>query len=375
MVSIFRKYPFPEGFRTGIAIFLCLVLLISGCARSVPPVAAPTAEDGRLDARGYDFESAASLLSLNGRWDVYWQRLLTPGELAVKAGEPSVRVELPQAWHGAPEGEPPGSGYATYRLRLLTDEGHPPLALKMPMIRTAYRLWISGELAASVGVVAASAEAAVPKYEPRLVPLDDDADEYDIVLQVSNYSHRLGGVWTPLLLGSTERVEQQARRALSFNLIAIGSLLAMGIHHLGLVVLRRQELSSLYFSVFCLLLGIRALFIGEAAIYAFRRDFPWSLAIHIEYACFFLALPAAALFVRSVFPMETPRWLAVFPTAAGLCFTALLALLPAPYFTWEAVAYQVVITVAGGALLLLSAARRFAGGRAPGLRCSAPRCT
>ncbi|UUZ82328.1 hypothetical protein LJK88_49425 [Paenibacillus sp. P26] len=355
MVPISKNYYYYKGYKVFFAILLLvLAAVISGCQirGTVSSEDDPRAVDGVLDLRGYAF-GQKDIVTLNGMWDFYWRWPLTPGKLQ----------PIPRRAFICPYPNPgtrcsrgcrtiPAAGYATYHLRILLDKQTPELAVKMPTIRTAYRMWVNDMPVAAVGVVGTSPEVSVPQYAPKLIPLETEGDEtVDFTLQISNYDHRLGGMWTPLLLGTEEQMERQNRNMLAVDLLVTGSLISMGLHHIGLFVLRRKEKGSLYFAVFCLLLGVRALFVKESAIYSFVQDFPWLPALRIEYSRFFLAVPAVVMFVQSLYPAEVHRLPVRIVQGLAPLFEVLLFVLPAPYFTYEAPAYQMITILAAGYLI------------------------
>ena len=94
-----------------VAVFLALGLQ----QRSRPAV--PQAEAGVLDLSGWDFQRDGSV-ELGGTWPVFWGRLLDP-QAALEA-EPDGELPLLGTWNGRPVGglRLPGSGTATFRLRL-----------------------------------------------------------------------------------------------------------------------------------------------------------------------------------------------------------------------------------------------------------------
>ncbi|MCZ8514545.1 ATP-binding protein [Paenibacillus filicis] len=325
-------------------------------------MAKPQALHGTIDLRGYRFDKY-HVVRLDGTWDFYWQQLLTPGQINSGTDSPE-HVRMPYSWNEAGSGIKgiPASGYATYHLKILLDPGAPDLAVRVPLIRTSYRMWVNDALVAESGVVGASPEDAVPEYKTETVPIRLGSGSADITLQISNYHHRLGGVWKPLLLGTQEVVTRQERNGLAVDLLVIGSLLSMGLHHIGLFLLRRKEKSSIYFGVFCLLVGIRALFVNESVVYSFLPDMSWLTGIRIEYTCFFLAVPAVIMFTYSLYPKETHRNAVRFVQGAAFLSMVLLFALPAPYFTYEVPVYQ-LITIGASLYVLIGLGQALVRGR------------
>ena len=107
----------------------------------------PAAAQGVLDLSRHDF-SGGHVAPVQGEWEFYWDRLLTPEDFAPGKTPPAPTgwLALPGSWkgyrlHGRPLG---GFGQATFHLRLVT--GKPQhLALRLSDIQMAYRLWANGK--------------------------------------------------------------------------------------------------------------------------------------------------------------------------------------------------------------------------------------
>ena len=85
-----------------------------------------------------------------------------------------------------------------------------------------------------------------------LARIDSQGAPIDLVLQVSNYAYRRGGLLYPILLGLPDQLEQIHIRIWAWTMFLVGSLLIMAIYHLSLYFLKRKEASTLYFSLGCL---------------------------------------------------------------------------------------------------------------------------
>ncbi|MFC6232195.1 sensor histidine kinase [Paenibacillus allorhizosphaerae] len=292
----------------------------------------------------YHFQQQG-VLPLIGEWDFYWRQLLAPQQLTApieNVGPVPGKIEQPGSWNGLGDsGDIGGSGYATYHLQVELSDTTPILSIKIPYIRTAYRLWVNGNEVAASGTVGTGPKNAQAKYTPKEVDFHNNGRYIDIVIQVSNYDHRLGGIWNPLLLGTTDQVDRQIRTGAALDTIIVGSLFAMGLHYIVKFILRRKERGSLYFGGFCLLTGLRAAFVGEGIVYYFMPGFEWLSALRIEYACYYLSVPAIALFVHSLYPQETNRRVIRIIQWVAMLFAATL-ILPPPWFTYGPPVYQVI---------------------------------
>ena len=156
-------------------------------------------------------------IALDGQWELYWDRLLSPDDFKVGGAPPppSGFLTLPGSWKGViVDGRPlGGTGQATLRLRVrLPDSGEVPLGLRLYALSVAYRLWINGMPATASGRVGRDAATEEPRRSLELAQLPSGARELDLVLQISNYHFNRGGVTSPIILDSLDGLERDRLR-------------------------------------------------------------------------------------------------------------------------------------------------------------------
>ena len=237
---------------TWLWLVLWLLLFSAGCVRQD---VAPKAVGGVLDLRGVDSFAIGSL-ALDGQWRFYWDRLLSPEDLAgPNAPQPEGLFELPGSWRGRMYGgrRLSGSGQATFCLRLLLDPGAKAPALWLKDLQMAYRLWANGTLVAQSGIVGRSVQAETPQRSLRLAVLPSDTGTVDLVLQLSNHHFRTGGVPESIQLAPIGMLEKQRSQSWALALFFAGSILIIGVYHLSLFLVRRRFRATLYFGLYCLL--------------------------------------------------------------------------------------------------------------------------
>lgn len=268
----------------------------------------PKASNGSLNLTKWDFATDGIIL-LDGEWEFYWQQLLTPDDFSVTPFSLKTDyISLPRPWNGYAVGKKvlSGEGYATYRL-LLQAPRKTRYALKLLNASSAYALWVNGKKIASNGKIGINKQSMQPQYQPLIVAFDAQKTDIEIILQVSNFHHRKGGAWNSLELGSEQQIREKLRYWDYFNLFLLGALLNMGLYHLVLYALRRKDPSTLYFGLFCLVIGIRSLFYREMAITMLIPEMAWAEISALRYILTFSALPLFALFIQSLYPIETSK--------------------------------------------------------------------
>ena len=351
------------GARWGAAAALAVALLWppatpSKAAQGRPP----TAVRGVLDLSRWDF-SRDGPVRLDGQWAFYWQSLLEPTSLSTGGGPAPAHVRVPGSWRGQlVDGRPlPGEGYGTYRLTVRLPPNTGPLGLYVPYVRTAYRLWADGQPVAANGRVGTDRASSAPQYVPVVARFQPVGQTLELVVQVANFAHREGGLWRRLLLGLPEQVEAAAELRRERDLLLVGSILIMGLYHLGLWGLRRQEQAPLYLGLFSLVLVARILVTGDGLVLTRRVSaFPWELQLKLEYLGLYLGVPLFLRYLGCLFPDEVSRRAQAAAGLAGGLFSAVVLVTPVRLFSRSYPAYALIaaVTIVYMGWALVQAVRR-----------------
>lgn len=356
------------------AAVLAMMLVMGQAACAERRGAAPSVHKGRIDCRNWDIMTGG-LLDLSGTWHFHWKELRDSADIpstgVTRSGSYSV---VPGFWNYLLSDDAPigGVGFGTYRLDILLDErwkeGHgPALALMIPDIGTAYRLYINGILRCSGGVVGTSAATSRPAYWPAVVTVHPTGDRVEVIVQVSNFHHRKGGLWNRILLGPEEQVRSRREINLAVSLFLFGSIFIMGCYHIILFSFRRKDRAHLYFGLFCLLIALRTIFTGEYIILRMVPGMPWGLGLAIEYITVYLGATLFFMYFQSLFPRFFSEAVLRFMQALGGIFTAAVLLAPPSLYTYTMFPFQ-VLTVGVclyGVVAMYRALRRGAGGAIP----------
>jgi len=130
----------------------------------------PRVENGVLDLRQWNFAKDGPV-ALDGRWEFYWHTLLKPDDFA---GEhpPALNglIKVPGIWNGYEvNGEKiSGTGYATYRLKILLEKTDQELAFKFLDMAVAFSAYVNGKILLSVGIPGKTAESTRPQDKSTL---------------------------------------------------------------------------------------------------------------------------------------------------------------------------------------------------------------
>jgi hypothetical protein len=327
-----------------LCITLAHLLVIHAEAKQPPKVV-----QGVLDLREWDFHSDGPV-SLAGEWAFYWQRLVGPGELVDQGlAEKTRHIKFPGAWNGLRVGgrELSGTGYGTYHLVVLVRNTSDLMGLKFLTVGTAFSVWVNSRKVSSAGTVGTTPHASEPEWSPHVATFQDDRERWDLLLQVSNFHHRKGGVSADVRLGLAKDVAAERERGLALDLFLSGSIFIMAIYHLGLFALRRKDKAPLYFGFFCLLIALYSLLSGERYFVRIFPESSWSWRVRLTNLSSFMSVPFFLFFLRSLFPAEFKRGMLLFLGTAITLLSILVLVTDAIFYTRVIPAYH-AITLLGG---------------------------
>jgi len=300
--------PDRPGKVARLACWAVLALLVcAGAARA--GLDEPRAVRGVLDLSGWDW-SGPDALPLEGEWELYCGRLLTPGDFAgPNRPAPQGYLALPGD-HAAFVARCPGQEQAgaTLRLTLLPGEAPRLVSLRLFGLKAGFALWVDGVLMAQGGGLGMDRQDVANSRTglPMIVRLGGKPSEVVLQLAAPQYWER--DVYLPVSLGTADAVWSRQVRAWGLAAFFTGSLLVMGLYHLALFAWRKKSLSTLYFGVYCLLWMVNYA-CSDTSDWVLRLALPGVPASVVDPAAlisFFLSIPVGYRFFRSLYPVEFP---------------------------------------------------------------------
>ncbi|MDC7239938.1 MAG: 7TM diverse intracellular signaling domain-containing protein, partial [Spirochaetales bacterium] len=323
----------------------------------------PVAREGVLDLREWDFETQGSV-RLNGEWNFYWNRLLSTEE-ELSDFTPSF-ISVPGFWTKNKEHEAyPSRGYGTYHLKVLLPPEQNEMGLSLHDVETSYALFIDGRKRTGAGVVGRSEAESTPGYRSNTLCIGHGFSSLDIIIQVSNFQHRGGGLREVVKLGLSMDLQNQLKRNLAAELFLIGSIFIMALYHLSLFLFFNKNRTTLFFGLFCLILTIRTLVVGEMFAYELFPFLPWGVLHRIEYLTLFWSVPVFAMYIRAQFRDLYSRYVYHFAWISSSLYSLVL-LAPTSIYSRTVVSYEILALVIAAYTLyvILRAAhyRRFGAG-------------
>ncbi len=278
-------------------VVLITVQVFGGCTHQLSKIY-PKAEEGIIDLADLNFEN--EIAQLDGQWEFYRHQLISPQE--IEEGNITGYITVPGSWNKyiVDDNALSGDEFATYRLTFVTEKDE-RLALKIPRLHTSYKLWANGEMIVSAGTVGETRDIAVPQYLPQVTFFDAKKGNNEILIQLSNFHHRSGGILESIKIGNEKQILDLRYNNIASNILLFGCLIFIGAYHLALYLYRRKEPSSLYFGLFSVSVGIRTLLVGECFLIYLFPGFNWEIAHKLMTLTYYLGVPFILMFFQSLF--------------------------------------------------------------------------
>ena len=325
----------------GFLYLFFLLLTLTSCQSDKSPQL--RAHQGILDA-GFYFNREHASLYLDGQWEFYPGQLYWPEDFADVTTRTFINV--PGIWskeHDVLMEQP--LQYGTYRLRIV-NHGLPSMfSVRNNQINSSFRLFVDGKEVLSNGIVADVKEDAVPFFKPEVKNVYADADTLEIILQVSNFYQKKGGIIESPQIGTDSILQKNQLFNSGMSFLLIGSLLIMAIYHLGLFFVFRQDRSPLYFGIFVLLVSFRILVTGEEPLLLVFPNASWMLMARVEYASLYLSPMFFILFFRALFEEHVNGRLVIIYGIVAIIFTLLVVFTPPVVFMGSLVFYQAFLSI------------------------------
>ncbi|MEQ9374991.1 MAG: response regulator [Imperialibacter sp.] len=296
------------------------------------PLPGQVAHDGVANLTNWDLENEPTK-ALNGTWHFYPSQLI-PTSSGQQKPSPGI-IEVPVRWDQSDQY--PAQGFGSYELTIIkkTDV---PLAIRIPDVFSAYHLYVNGELLAKVGTPGKDAASSQPGRQVKLVPLGEiKVDTLRLIIHISNFTHTKGGIGKPLIIGSYDVLAQEKFLLGAYDIFLTGCLVMGCFFFLGLFFFGRQEKVALYFAIFCLAYSYRVIGTDNYLLHDLI-DMPYRLGIILEFSSLYICGYVFALYVKNLFPDDSPEVFLRYFSYFSLGWVA-LAFLPVSILSSINVAY------------------------------------
>ncbi len=241
---------------------------------------------------------------IEGLWDFYYGQLYENSEHLPSI--PDAQMSIPDYWVNeitTITGIKTAYGYGTYHHKITDLEPNTIYALlARESAGTATNIFANGEKIVSIGIVATTKENSKAVVRPYLVDVKSDSKgSIDLLIQVSNYEHRKGGLWKPIYFGDKESTYRLYDTLMGSSFFIIGTLLFLFVVNFIMFLLDRKNKSGLFLSLFLLSTILRLSTAGFCIFYAFVDEIPFAIQAKLEYVAMWSAPSAYLLMVCALF--------------------------------------------------------------------------
>jgi len=320
-------------------------------------------EKGVLDLREVEMD-VNSIYSLSGEWEFYWERLLAPdnypGEKEKGSG---ILVSVPSFWNSYEiEGRQlPAMGYGTYALMIILPEDyHNGTCFDIPVFDVAYNFFINDKLVRKNGTVGTSRNTEEPWYDPGRYCLIPEGDTIQLLVQVSNYHHRRGGFWKPVLVGGPTAIITKTENRSMFSYSTMGTLFFCIIFFSIFWLYARQNTLMILFAITALGILIRSVNTGLHFSNSVV-DTPWAWQIRMEYFGTYLAYLFGMFFLHKMFYRKYMKHILRANTALSILLIITVFVMPPRLFAYGMLIFQPLILLFLAHYIVLSFAGTIRG--------------
>lgn len=318
-----------------ISILLAMAALLSPLATAEEgtlAVADRPAQAGRIDAA--DWQWQARNLKLTGEWGFLWHQLLNTDQW--HQPQPPW-FDVPSTWdsEGSAGWSYPGQGFATFLLQVDNLPVGEELALFVPEVSTAFRLYANGALLAEGGRVGKQEQNTQPYSGDLIVPLKGfSSDSLRLILQVVNFHHDIGGPWQAMELGLREKITGEFYQTVIYDGLIATLMLVMALLLVFEYWVDPRDRTGLWLGAFALALGMRIGISDTAPLYwLLEQKLTWHWHLRLSYITMLVSPVFFLAWIHNAFPKDLNRKTSITASIPFLVSILICLVLPTDYFT------------------------------------------
>ncbi|WP_436517016.1 sensor histidine kinase [Ekhidna sp. To15] len=280
-------------------------------------------------------------ISLVGEWNLVMNSFLIYPEITRQ--HKAVKINVPSTWNDAIwNGEKVGPfGFGTYFKTIIIDDNStsPYLAIEVPEVSIAYRLYANEKLIGQVGIPGENKSQTEPRIDFQVFDFEaNPGDTVTFIFHVSNFSNKSGGLWYAPKLAFKKDLFERTDLNRSLKLIIIGCILIGALFQLSIFLKRRSEKSALYFFLICISLSMLLITRSDLPIMDLFPNTSWIILKKTLYISIILIGPVNALFLHELFPKFFHKEIVVTMGIIALLLTT-FSLAASPRITYSIIPY------------------------------------
>lgn len=302
------------------------------------------AENGELVLNSADF-SQTKTVGLGGEWRFFDNLFVHPNNIQSLLPEARI-MQGTGGWQLIGEGTQQVNGYGTYQLNIQLESHASDLAIKIPQIETAYRLFLNNTLVASAGEVGMSEQDTKPEYKPNVVLVPNGMKTFSLTLHVSSYHSSWGGLWAPIVIGDVDTIYENKFNLVALSMFIIGALVVTTAFNLIQFYFRPSEKVPLAFALLCMVFLFREFTVEHMYFVMGFLGIGFSAIVKLNYLTFYVGMPCVICFMHFCFPSAFSRKISRTFYLIAACFSIFVLFSPTRIIGYSLVSYQVVSLLA-----------------------------
>jgi signal transduction histidine kinase len=321
-----------------IFIYVPFLFILPSCKQTIAKVS-PKLQEGVLDLYNWDFRKE-KIFEIGGDYKFYPNSLLIEntespnkeplegcflilegeqddsecngykispsGEEILGGHKKSYNVSLPHRWKGLMYDENilSAKGYGVYKFSLKLSEPQKISFTSEPDFSAiSYRLWLNRN-----NKITLLQKSGHPTSDPNLIRshsipifITDSFQEGDeIYLELANWENRVGGLLSGFYIGNSKEVNNFRDFALWSSLVIFGLNTMAGLYHFILFILRPANRYTLWFGIFCVIIGMRVLIISKPIQIYFPDLDAFSFLFKLEYITMMGSMSIFIVYIKEV---------------------------------------------------------------------------
>ncbi|TGL87153.1 histidine kinase [Leptospira congkakensis] len=290
------------------AKILIVVLFLYSCQTNPTDESSPKVIDGKIVLNESNLQNQTAI-KLDGEWEFYYERLLSSEDFKNDYSKlKRETITLPGFWNETKKNGKYYSpySYATFRLHLTIPKSYinSSLSFYIPHAFTTYRMYTNGTLISENGIVGISKQDTKEYWLPKAVFFTPNSENLEIIIHVANYKALNAGFRQSIEISTESNMVRIKQIRLALDIFLISSLFVISLYHFTLYLLRKNDLSLFYFSLYSFVNLVYKITSGEFFLLIIFPDFDWDWLIKIFFLSIYSTFPLLLCFLGRVFPEE-----------------------------------------------------------------------
>lgn len=287
-------------------------------------------------------------IPLSCEWDFYWNNFLSSEEIEKnKTDYLPTKIKVPSYWSSYPlnGNKFNGCGFGTYYLELILPHNfREPLGFHFPGVDVAYKLFINGKLTAECGVPGMNKSEEVPFYKPQIIKYIPESDTVKILIHVSNFNHRRGGIWKVPLFSEYKFLEKKENMDNLLEMFTLGILFSFGLFYLIFSFYNRRERAIFYLALCFLFVFLRGICSNLIPI-SFITNIKWDWIIRLEYIGIFWGVICGVWGFYFISPIKYTKKVIIALTIISSIITIAILTLPVTLFSFSIYLFYFILGI------------------------------